>query len=199
MEASKQDVRICFIGDSFVNGTSDPEFLGWTGRVCAASLTDERHLTHYNLGIRRDTSIDIAARWQSETRSRFPDYSDNRIVFSHGVNDTTLVNGRWRRTMAESTFDTNAMLTQASTRWPVLMVGPLPIDDDEQNERTRQLDAAYAKLCAKINIPYLSVFEPIYQQGTWLREAHANDGAHPFAAGYTELAALVLAWDAWWF
>ncbi|WP_205762521.1 hypothetical protein [Magnetospirillum aberrantis] len=29
------DMRICFLGDSFFNGTNAPTCLGWTGRVCA--------------------------------------------------------------------------------------------------------------------------------------------------------------------
>ena len=28
--------RICFFGDSFVNGTGDDDALGWVGRLCAA-------------------------------------------------------------------------------------------------------------------------------------------------------------------
>jgi hypothetical protein len=34
MSDAPKEIRICFIGESFVNGTGDPEFLGWTGRVC---------------------------------------------------------------------------------------------------------------------------------------------------------------------
>lgn len=30
-----QDIRICFIGDSLVNGTGDEAALGWAGRLCA--------------------------------------------------------------------------------------------------------------------------------------------------------------------
>jgi hypothetical protein len=27
------DIRICFVGDSFVDGTCDPDYLGWTGSL----------------------------------------------------------------------------------------------------------------------------------------------------------------------
>lgn len=196
---AKRDVRICFVGDSFVNGTGDPAFLGWTGRLCAASLHDEIELTHYNLGIRRDSSADIARRWQPETQARFPDYSDNRVVFSFGVNDTTMVDGQPRVSVADSVANARSMLATAAEQYPLLMVGLLPIDDDAQNARSRALDAAYASLCAEFNVSFLSVFDTIEQQQTWVREAAANDGAHPSAQGYAELAELVLAWDAWWF
>ena len=195
----KQDVRICFVGDSFVNGTGDPNFLGWTGRLCAAALCDELELTHYNLGIRRDTSADIARRWQQETVARFPEYSDNRIVFSFGVNDTTLIDGQQRVALADSVANARVMLTNAQRTYPVLMIGLLPIDDDAQNARSQRLDAAYAALCAEIGVPFLSVFDAMAANDLWRREVRANDGAHPLAGGYTVLAELVSQWDAWWF
>ncbi|PON11312.1 lipase [Candidatus Entotheonella serta] len=196
---SKRDVRICFVGDSFVNGTGDLAFLGWTGRLCAASLHDGIELKHYNLGIRRDSSADIARRWHQEVQARFPDYSDNRIVFSFGVNDTTMVDGQPRVSMADSITHARSMLTRAAEQYPVLMIGLLPIDDDAQNERSKAVDAAYASLCAELKVSFLSVFDTMDQQQTWRRDAAANDGTHPFAKGYEELAELVLAWESWWF
>ena len=65
-------VRPCFVGDSFINGTGDDTCLGWVGRVCAAMRASGRDLTLYNLGIRRDTSADIAVRWLDETSRRLP-------------------------------------------------------------------------------------------------------------------------------
>ncbi|MDY6901411.1 MAG: lipase, partial [Cyanobacteriota bacterium] len=28
-----KEMRICFVGESFINGTGDPECLGWAGRI----------------------------------------------------------------------------------------------------------------------------------------------------------------------
>src|SRR5215813_4550550 len=84
------DYRICFVGDSFVNGTCDPEFLGWAGRLARDVRASGVDLTYYNLGIRRETSVDIAARWLSECRARLPDFCRPYVVFSFGVNDTTI-------------------------------------------------------------------------------------------------------------
>src|SRR5437773_118332 len=63
-------MRICFFGDSFVNGTGDDEGLGWVGRVVARARQDGRDVTGYNLGIRANTSADVAARWAGEARLR---------------------------------------------------------------------------------------------------------------------------------
>src|SRR5688500_4352961 len=90
------DIRICFIGDSFVNGTGDDTALGWVGRVCAAARARGVGLTAYNLGIRRDTSLGVLARCEQEWSRRLPvgvdgvDGVDGRIVLSFGVNDTVV-------------------------------------------------------------------------------------------------------------
>lgn len=77
-----RDVRICYIGDSFVNGTGDPTKLGWTGRVSASSQNNNLDVTYYNLEIRRETSEDILKRWESECQPRLPKVSENKVVFS---------------------------------------------------------------------------------------------------------------------
>jgi acyl-CoA thioesterase-1 len=79
--------RICFFGDSFVNGTGDDDGLGWVGRVVAKARQSGCDVTAYNLGIRGDTSADVAARWRSEASSRLPPNCNGRLVFSFGAND----------------------------------------------------------------------------------------------------------------
>ena len=37
-----QDIRICFIGDSLVNGTGDEAALGWAGRLCACAMANAK-------------------------------------------------------------------------------------------------------------------------------------------------------------
>lgn len=59
---NETDVRIRFIGYSFVNGTGDETTLGWAGRFCAAAAVRGVSVTYYHLGVRRDTSADILRR-----------------------------------------------------------------------------------------------------------------------------------------
>ena len=80
-------IRICFFGDSIVNGTGDDACLGWVGRVCSSARRRGIDLTCYNLGIRRETSTHIMARWQIEARTRLPNQYDGHLVFSFGSND----------------------------------------------------------------------------------------------------------------
>ncbi|QLE50647.1 lipase [Nostoc sp. C057] len=200
----RQEVRICFVGDSFVNGTGDKECLGWTGRVCVNANKKGYDITYYNLGIRRDTSTDIAKRWLQEVSLRLPKEYDGRVVFSFGLNDTTLENGKTRVDLADSLKNTREILSKAQKLYPVLMVGPAPYieqEDSQTKQRTIDLSKQYAFICKGLNVPYLDVFPILEISNIWINEARANDGVHPQAGGYEEFAQIVENWDAWlnWF
>ncbi|MBD1860400.1 MULTISPECIES: GDSL-type esterase/lipase family protein [Trichocoleus] len=199
--ADQADIRICFVGDSFVNGTGDPECLGWTGRICAAASHNNYNVTYYNLGIRRETSADIRDRWQQEVERRLPASCDRRVVFSFGVNDTTIENGKPRVDPSDSIKNARQILTEARRSLPVLMVGPPPIADAEQNQRIIDLSGQLGALCQGLEVPFLEIAGPLRNSEVWISEAIVNDGAHPRAAGYAELAELVQSWSAWrgWF
>ncbi|WGV26619.1 GDSL-type esterase/lipase family protein [Halotia branconii] len=194
-------IRICFIGESFVNGTGDPEYLGWAGRICVSANQKGHEITYYNLGVRRETSTELKNRWLQEVSYRLPKIYDGRVVFCFGVNDTTIENGKLRVSPTESIENIRNVLSDARQLYPVLMVSPLPIADDEQNQRIADLAKQYALVCNELDVPYLNVFPVLEKSHIWIDEAKANDGAHPRAAGYTELARIIETWDAWlnWF
>jgi len=63
-------------------------------RTALRSLSQQGSVTYYNLGIRRETSTELASRWQAEAEATSG--CDNYIVFSSfGTNDTTN-NGKLR-------------------------------------------------------------------------------------------------------
>lgn len=192
---------ICFVGDSFVNGTGDPECLGWVGRICAAAQQQGHDITCYNLGIRRDTSAAIARRWRNEVLLRLPPEYEGRLVFSFGVNDTSLEDGSTRVAFDASVENARSILSQARQLCPTLMVGPPPIADEAQNTRIARLSEALGLVCADLAVPYLDVFAPLWQSTTWMSEVAAHDGAHPRSAGYALFVRLVQGWSAWeaWF
>ena len=97
------DQRVCFVGDSFVQGTMDEACLGWAGRVCAAARGAGFELTGYNLGVRRDTSDDVRRRWLTECEARLPEGLEAAgVVFAFGTNDTTEEAGHRRVTADDS-------------------------------------------------------------------------------------------------
>ncbi|WP_406268207.1 GDSL-type esterase/lipase family protein [Nocardia sp. NBC_00881] len=193
------DLRVCFVGDSFVAGVGDPRCLGWAGRLAAMSHAEGVPLTAYNLGVRRQTSAEILARWHAECAPRLPEGVDARVVLSFGVNDATHENGRPRTTPEESVANLAKLLERAAEHgWPVLMVAPPPIDDAEHNVRTAALDERFARTCATAQVPYVRIHQQLRANQVWAGEVRAGDGAHPGAAGYEEMTALIAPlWREW--
>ncbi len=190
------DLRVCFVGDSFVAGVGDPEHRGWVGRVCARSTDAGLPLTAYNLGVRAQTSADVAARWHAECAQRLSADWDSRVVVSLGVNDTTIRDGRRRVAPERSPQYLAAILDGArAAGWPVLVVGPPPVADSAQNDRLAELDRGFAGTCADRDAPYVGVLTALAADHVWMREVAAGDGAHPAAAGYRAFADLV--WPRW--
>ena len=196
-------MRICFIGDSFVNGTGDNDSLGWVGRIGAAARQRGQDLTTYNLGVRRDTSSDIFSRWQQEARLRLPDSCDGRLVFSFGTNDCCLGDdGDIRVSLSHSLANAQSILSGARAWRPTLMIGPLPVSDNAAADvRISELSEAFGNLCSGLGVPYLEVFSAIASNQAWKREAARCDGTHPNTEGYAALANLIGDWTAWrnWF
>jgi acyl-CoA thioesterase-1 len=197
-DATIRQMRICFIGDSFVNGTGDDTCLGWTGRICSHARQLQRDITFYNLGVRRDTTAKIAERWQREARARLTPEHDGRLVFSFGVNDCVCEQpGSVCIPEPESLDLARSILSTASEWLPTLMIGPPPTADAELNQRVEHLSTRLNALCDDLSIPFLSTWSALISSDIWMREVAAADGAHPNGAGYAILADLILNWHPW--
>ncbi len=195
-----RDLRVCFVGDSFVAGVGDPEHLGWVGRLAVSSERDGLPLTRYVLGVRRQTTAEVADRWAAECRVRLAGGGwEPRVVVSTGVNDTTEEDGAPRLAPQESVAALTRILSGAADAgWPVLVVGPPATADDAQNARIGALDARFARACAERDVPYVPVVAALTADPTWRAEVAAGDGAHPGADGYAVLAGLVRPhWQRW--
>lgn len=194
-----RDLRVCFVGDSFVAGVGDTLCLGWAGRMAARAFAGGQPLTWYNLGVRRETSTQILARWEDECGRRLRDGTDPRVVLSLGVNDTTWENDGPRVAPDESVANLAEILDRAAVRgWPVLVVAPPPVGDPGQNARTALLDERFARICRDASVPYVPVHQPLRDSAVWMHEVRTGDGAHPGAGGYDALAELIAPhWQQW--
>jgi lysophospholipase L1-like esterase len=190
-------MRICFIGDSFVSGAYDDECAGWVGRICAAARRRKHDVSPYNLGVRGETSVQIARRWRAEAETRQSAQQEGRLVFEFGVNDAREVNGKRQLETGQSLAAAREILTAASAWKPTLMVGPPPGGDQARNLRVKELSDEIARLCAKLGVPYLDSFTPLVASLTFIASTKAVDGTHPNAAGYAEWAQLIEEWPAW--
>jgi lysophospholipase L1-like esterase len=189
-------MRLIALGDSIVAGAGDPEHLGWVGRA----LAGRREVTLYNLGVRRETSADIAARWRAEVTPRLVDHEPMRIVVSFGLNDCNPADEGApgvRVPAAETLKNAHAILTGAGALAPVLMVGPPPTAEPGVTVRAEALNDQLMTLAGRLKVPFIDVFRPLAASGLWQAEAAAWDGAHPGAAGYQQLADLIRAHPAW--
>jgi len=184
------DVRVCFFGDSFVAGVGDTSGLGWVGRVTVAALAAGHRLTSYNLGVRRDTSTQVAARIPVEAPPRLAGADDSRLVLSAGVNDTTEVDGHPRASV-EETVEAVAVALRVVGRGRLLVVGPPATADTAQNERIVLRDHALRTEADRLGVRFLSSFGGTIADPTWQREVAAGDGFHPDAGGYRVLAAII--------
>ncbi len=193
------DHRICFVGDSLVQGVGDPDCLGWVGRVETKARQAGWNVTNYNLGIRGDTSRDILVRWAQECARRFPPDTHHYVVFSFGVNDTMMEEGARRIFLNESRENFQKILEPLRAQYSTAMIGPPPVSDPDQNRRIQELSQSFEELAQKLDVPFLSVFEPLQEDAIWMKEVNEDDGAHPGAGGYERLASLVAQWPFWWF
>ncbi|WP_414619599.1 GDSL-type esterase/lipase family protein [Calothrix sp. CCY 0018] len=196
-----KEIKICFLGESLVNGTGDPECLGWAGRICQDAFSKGFDITYYNLGVRRETSHELRKRWLQEVSYRLPQQYNGRLVFSFGANDTTIENGKTRVSLQDSITNLRDILTIAKDLYPVLVVSAPPIDDEGQNQRISDLSQEFASVCNQLNVPYLNVFPELIESDIWMEEVKKYDGAHPRAAGYQVFAEIVQNWQGWlnWF
>jgi lysophospholipase L1-like esterase len=196
------DRRVLFFGESFVAGTGDPTGRGgWVGRVVAASFDAGLALSAYNLGVRRETSLDVEARLLAEARPRMRDEDAAYGVVLHlGVNDTSCEDGQVRVEPGLAVDALGRMLAVAAGLGArTFVVGPAPSLDAAQDERIRALSAALAEVAAAAGAPFVEVIDALCAHDGWAAEARAGDGVHPGAGGYDELARLVLAggWLDW--
>jgi len=193
------DIRICFLGDSYVQGTGDPECLGWAGRLCVSARRAGHNITYYNLGVRRETSADILRRWQAECEPRLLPDTENYLVFSFGANDVTLVDDRRRVAESETLGHLQAMLQDAARRYRTLMIGPPPAADDGHNRRLARLSEHMEAAAGRLGVPWIATLPSLIDDTAWRDEVRNNDGAHPRAAGYARLAQVISASGSWWF
>jgi acyl-CoA thioesterase I len=199
--APNADRRVFFVGDSFVAGVGDPTGLGWVGRVAAASHETGRPITVYNLGVRGDTSADVAARFEAElavrTRNAGASYG---VGLSFGANDMLVHDNRLRVAPGRSIGTLHRLIDVAQAGGHgVFVVGPTPVGERDEDERIRELSSQFAHVVTHRNLRYVEVARRLSGHETWRREAAANDGSHPGAGGYTALAEIVLAggWTDW--
>lgn len=193
------DHRIFFVGDSFTQGVGDPEYRGWVGRVAAAAYAKNYDVTVYNLGVRRDTSRDILARWEAECDVRYRINCEHYVVFSFGANDMAEESGNTRISQHESLENFSKIISEAKKKYNVCVIGSPPGGDRDHDKRILDLCGGYENYAAKLGVPYIPTTAKLMADPIWLQSVKQVDGIHPGAEGYELIAELVLGSPQWWF
>ena len=185
MAEGERDVRVCFVGDSYVAGVGDGSGLGWVGRLASHAHAAGLPLTVYNLGIRGHTAVDVAERLPDEVTRRVKPGTDTRVVLAYGLNDVALAGGSVRVSAADSLAATSRSLGWlAASRLPAIFVGPPTIGEAAMDSRSEALDLLLAERAEAHAVGYVSVFGRLANDPVWLKEVRAGDGAHPGSPGY---------------
>jgi acyl-CoA thioesterase-1 len=185
------DVRVCVLGDSFTAGVGDPTGAGWVGPVAAVARRAGWELTAYGLGVRRDTSVDVARRFLAEASWRLRDGNRYGVVVTVGLNDVVLADGRRRVPRERSLAALAEVLDGAAARgWAALVVGPPPVSEADESARAADLSAGMAAQCAARAVPFVDT-TGLADDAVWVAEVAAGDAYHPSTRGYAHLAALV--------
>ena len=185
------DVRVCVLGDSSTAGVGDPTGAGWVGPVAAVARRAGWELTAYGLGVRRDTSVDVARRFLAEASWRLRDGDRYGVVVAVGLNDVVLADGRRRVPRERSLAALAEVLDGAAARgWAALVVGPPPVSEAEESARAADLSAGMAAQCAARAAPFVDTTS-LADDAVWGAEVAAGDAYHPSTRGYARLAALV--------
>lgn len=182
-----RDIRVCFAGDSYVAGVGDSSGLGWVGRLSGHAHACGLPITAYNLGVRGDTSSDVAARLPGEVTRRANPAAELRVVLAYGLNDVVLKSGRPRVAPEDSLAATSRSLAWlASVHIPAIFVGPPAVGDIGQDSRTKELDRLLAECVGSHGVTYVSLFGRLIDDLVWLDGVREGDGAHPGPPGYQQ-------------
>lgn len=188
---------LLFYGDSLVNGTGDPSCLGWAGRCGIDAWRKGARITFYNLGVRKETSREVLARWESEFEPRRLEGLEAVLIFSYGTGDSAEMNGARRVSLEETASNTGAILETAGMYGRVLFVGPPPVLDSAHTQRNREASGKIAEVCAGFGAPFLDPLPDLLSSEAYMRDLEAGDGIHPGPDGYFVLAGMVNNWEAW--
>jgi acyl-CoA thioesterase I len=188
------DRCVLFFGDSFVNGAGDATALGWPGRLVGAAWHAGLPMTAYNLGVRGESTREVARRFRPEAEPRLIPGADNRVVFAVGANDVSLgPTGEQELSTEESVELMAGMLDDAAALGATAMVlSPGPAGIPDHDSRSRALGARFEGLCRERALLYVDVLDGLLAADAWTRTARNNDGIHPSEEGYAALADLVL-------
>ena len=181
-----------FLGESVTLGVSDAPAGGWVARLAGKAAGKGLNVppdTFYNLGVRKNSSRSILARWEAEYQARAMEGCPSVLAFCFGTVDMVAPHATPNVPVGESAANAREILLKAKEYGTVLMLSAPPVKDEEHNQRLEALCTAYAAICRSIDVPFVDIFQPLMEAG-YIDDL--ADGIHPGPQG-NELIASTLA------
>lgn len=184
-----------FFGDSLTLGVHDCRMPGgWVSRLALlgreAGLYRLPPATFYNLGARRQNVADLACRWRQEVERRQMPGLVQRLAFCAGVVDMASPGGGHSSALAKTMQILRAMLTEAASLAPTLLISPPPVADPDVRRRIAGLNDAQAELCAAMALPFADIHAALAASRPYMDDL--SDGLHPGPEGCAIMAEILL-------
>ncbi len=199
-------MRIFAIGDSITFGLGDRERLGWVGRLPAPL-----DVQYFNLGVSGQTIAEILARAHEELVRRIVPYHESFILIGGGLNDLSVdYQGQLRTDAQTLSAQIDALIGAVKAHGACVVIGPPPVDEkmnpffisalgedrDFKNAVIQEADKIYEKLSIKHKLPYLSLYNLLKDDPSYLGSLKDSDGVHPEEMGYIAIAQYISKWKA---
>ncbi len=198
-------MRVLAFGDSITQGYWDSKG-GWVNRL--RKYYDEQKLsgkeddppTIFNLGVSTDSSSDVLARIDSETKAR-DRYKDLAFIIAIGVNDARTKSGKSFTDTDRYLSNLNKIVKIAQLYTNrIMFVGLTPCVEERSNpvawsdtgytnERIWHFELALRKFCEQNSLPIVKVFELLSEKQK--QNELFPDGIHPNDKGHELIAGLV--------
>ena len=185
-----------FFGDSLTQGVNDALMPGgWVSRLAVmaheAGLCPIPRATFYNLGARRHSTANIAARWRSELDNRLIPGMVPRLVFCTGVVDMAAPGGGQPADPELAAAQMDKLLDQAAGVAPTMVISPPPVADAAASSRIGHLGKLQQQLCASRGIAFAQMYEFFFISIVYMNDQ--SDGPHPGSQGCARMAQTLLA------
>lgn len=197
-------MRVLVFGDSITQGFWDADG-GWVNRI--RKYYDQQMIdgtnndppTIFNLGVSGDSSDDILARFDNETKARASE--ELAFVIAIGVNDSRTKAGenfsdidRYKQNLSEIL----KLARQYSNK--VLFIGLTPCVEERSNPvswsntgytngRIKKFNNTLREFCEENQVSFVEILEPFAKAG--VEDELLPDGLHPNSKGHKLLAYLV--------
>ena len=194
-----KDINILVFGDSIVYGAWDKEIAGWVNRLrLSLENKNDGYYNVFNLGIPGDTTVSLKERFNYECNSRFNKKAQTIIIFSIGINDSYIIDGKNNVRISDfknNTLDLINMAKQYTSN--ILFVGLVNVDESQVNPlewddsisylngEILKFDKELENVCYQNNCVYLNVFN-------LLGLSDLKDGLHPNCVGHQKICDKVL-------